>query len=299
MSRKFTMNLLWVGLAAFVFACSGGEGDKKAENKDQKQPKKEEKKAPEEPKAPEVLTMTANGITLTEASDHHSFSQPTITMTSPGVDGEVEAGTVAFAFDVQGEDYTLGEQTPDAAATMCANSGKGQHIHFILNNQPYKAHYTAEFEENVPEGENILLAFLSRSYHESVKTPGAYVLQRINAGESNNEVNLMDEHLFYSRPKGTYKGAAEWEHLLLDFYVVNTLLAEGGNNVKVTIDGSTEFMLPKWCPYIIEGLGVGELTVRIQLVDAEGNQIPGPYNDSGDRSFTLAELPAGDQAAQK
>ena len=54
-----------------------------------------------------------------------------------------------FTFDVTGENYKLGEQTPDAPQKMCANSGKGQHIHLIVDKKPYSAQYTNSFDHEV------------------------------------------------------------------------------------------------------------------------------------------------------
>ena len=95
--------------------------------------------------------------------------------------------------------YELGMQTLKDFDYQLANSAKGQHIHFIVNNGPYSAHYSDTFTKKLDEKNNIILAFLSRSYHESVKNSNAYVL--IQTG--NQQIDLTDEFLFYSRPKGT------------------------------------------------------------------------------------------------
>ena len=121
----------------------------------------------------------------------------------------------AFSFDIS--DYKLGAQTINAVENQLANSGKGQHIHFIVNNGPYSAHYTNNFKKKLNNDKNVILAFLSRSYHESVKNPNAFVLTQIG----DEKVDLNNEFLFYSRPKGTYKGK-DTEKLLLDFYLINT-----------------------------------------------------------------------------
>jgi hypothetical protein len=42
-------------------------------------------------------------------------------------------------------------------------------------------------------------------------------------------------------------------------------------------------------PYFIEGLQLGEHTVRLELVDPQGQLVPGPFNDSGERSFKFLE----------
>jgi hypothetical protein len=55
--------------------------------------------------------------------------------------------------------------------------GKGNHIHVILDNQPYEAYYELgqPFElRNVAEGKHTLRVFPSRPWHESYKNEGAF-----------------------------------------------------------------------------------------------------------------------------
>jgi hypothetical protein len=94
----------------------------------------------------------------------------------------------------------------------------------------------------------------------------------------NEKIDLTDEFLFYSRPKGTYKGV-DTEKLLLDFYLVNTNLSSTGNKVKATIQ-DTEFIIEEWAPYYIEGLPKGEIKIKLELIDASGNLIDSPFNPS-------------------
>ena len=193
-----------------------------------------------------------------------------------------------FSFDIN--NYDLGIQTKKEFNYDLANSVKGQHIHFILNNGPYSAHYDQNFDYELPDGNNLVLAFLSRSYHESVKNPNAYILTQI--GDS-NKINLESEFLFYSRPKGTYEGL-DTEKLLLDFYLVNTKLSATGNKVKLTIKQETfpqgttfhQFMIDSWDAYYIEGLDKGDVTIKLELVNNEGNLIETPFNPS-ERVVTL------------
>ena len=125
-----------------------------------------------------------------------------------------------------------------------ANSAKGQHIHFIVNNGPYSAHYNDNFETKLNNKNNLILAFLSRSYHESVKNNDAFVLTQ--TGEE-NQIDLSSEFLFYSRPKGVYKGD-DTKKLLFDFYLVNTDLSPNGNNVKLTLSLADKigFLIPQF-----------------------------------------------------
>ena len=151
-------------------------------------------------------------------------------------------GEVNFSFTVN--DYELGAQTAGPNAEMLANSGKGQHIHFILNNQPYSAHYEPAFTKEIPDGVHHLVAFLSRSYHESVKNANSVVVKKLEVGANATDSLGLDMEaptLIYSRPKGTYAGA-DAKNLLLDFFVLNTTLSADGNKVKATINGE-EFMI--------------------------------------------------------
>ncbi len=213
---------------------------------------------------------------VTETSE---FPDAKLSLKTPDLDGKVAVGKATFDFGV--ENYELGSQTPDAKEKMCANSAKGQHIHFILDNQPYSAHYESKFEKDLPEGVHVLLAFLSRSYHESLKHKGAAVLKTFVAGnpENKNLPNMEAPHLFYSRPKGSYIGEDAIKRVMLDFYLANTELSADGNKVKVLIDDEHEFVVDKWQPYMIEGLADGEHKIQLQLVDKAGNLIRGPFNN--------------------
>ena len=180
-----------------------------------------------------------------------------------------------FSFNV--ENYELGIQTDGAIDNGLANSAKGQHIHMIINNGPYSAHYESDFSKDLNEGDNLILFFLSRSFHESVKNPNAYALIQVSS-EINGEdpFDLNSEFLFYSRPKGVYKGA-DTKKLLLDFYLVNTEISAQGNKVRATINDS-EFIIDEWSPYYIEGLSLGEVTIKLELLNSNGDLINSPFN---------------------
>ena len=186
----------------------------------------------------------------------------------------IEMGDEESKFSFNIENYDLGIQTSKNFDYQLANSAKGQHIHFIVNNGPYSAHYIDSFSKDFEKESNVILAFLSRSYHESVKNKNAFILTQV--GE--NQVDLESEFLFYSRPKGTYKGA-DTERLLLDFYLVNTEISSNGNKVRATIQDK-EFIIDEWAPYYIEGLPKGEINIKLELIDSSGNLIETPFNPS-------------------
>ena len=222
-------------------------------------------------------------ITLAEVTSP-DFPDAALEMLSPAESGQYEEGKISFEYNVK--NYQLGTQTLDAEVKQCANSAQGQHIHLILNNEPYSAHYTPNFAKELPAGHYVALSFISRSYHESLKHYGAYNLRQFTVGqdEEYEEADLTAPHLFYSRPKGTYAGA-DTEKVLLDFYLINTDLSADGNQVRATINGES-FMIDQWAPYFVEGLPMGETTIKLELLDSNGSVIPGPFN-SVVRTITL------------
>lgn len=228
---------------------------------------------------------TQSSISLTPVKDSPVFENAMLEMNTPGESEKVDEGAVGFAYDVK--NYELSVQTADADIKMCANSAEGQHIHLILNNEPYTAHYTAEFERDLEAGHYVALSFLSRSYHESVKNPEAYVLRQFSVGDAQGTpVDLTQPHMFYSRPKGSYTGK-DTEKILLDFYLVNADLSEGGYQVRATINGE-EFMINTWEPKFINGLPMGTNTIKLEFLDAQGNLVDSPYNPV-ERTITLED----------
>tara|TARA_Y200000002_G_scaffold367665_1_gene359938 strand:- start:1242 stop:1958 length:717 start_codon:yes stop_codon:yes gene_type:complete len=211
----------------------------------------------------------SNKIKLTKLQGSPPYSNAKISTTSIIPDNEKE---YVFSFDIS--NYELGAQTINDIESQLANSAKGQHIHFIVNNGPYSAHYTNNFKKKLDNDDNVILAFLSRSYHESVKNQNAFILTQI--GE--NKIDLNKEFLFYSRPKGIYKGK-DTEKLLLDFYLINTTISPNGNKVKATINDA-EFIITEWAPYYIEGLPKGEVTIKLELINSEGKLVDSPFNPS-------------------
>jgi hypothetical protein len=232
-----------------------------------------------------------NGIKVTGGENPKTFADARLEL-DPGIFAGKElldTGSATFKFKV--ENYSLGAQTPDAGILMCANSAKGQHIHFILDNQPYQASYSPEISAKLKPGHHVLLAFLSRSYHESIKTKTAYILKEFDvAKKSPDRFDAKAPHIFFSRPKGEYIGEKETKKILLDFYLVNCSLSDKGYKVKATINGS-EFILTKWEPYFIEGLPLGENKVKLELLDKNNKAVEAEYNGT-ERIFKLLTEPA-------
>ena len=203
-----------------------------------------------------------------------------------------DSAKVMFSFSVK--NYELKQQTGDAGGKLCNNSDKGQHIHFILDNKPYKALYTPGDTVTLANNtEHYLMAFLSRSYHESLKSKGAALVYHFKIDEKGNLKKLDDPKtpmVFYSRPKGDYIGK-DTTNVLFDFYVWNTTLAADGNKVKAQIHtengGDTSITITDWRSNFLHNLGTGKSTITLTLVDKDGKNIEGT-NTSVSRDFHLA-----------
>lgn len=258
--------LLFLSFSLVIISCGG-----------------EEKGSQDTPESTENAEELKQEIKLSPFSDSPEFSDATIA---------VDVSENQYNYTVGGN-YQLGEQTTDAPQKMCANSGKGQHIHLIVDDKPYAAKYEASFEHEVEDGEHYVLSFLSRSYHESIKNGTAHVAFKANytAGTPENRGDIDGPMLFYSRPKGTYVGKSDTEKIMLDFFLLNTALAADGNKVKVEVNGESEFVVDDWKPYFLEGLPMGDNKVKLTLIDAEGNPLDIPLNPV-ERVFTLKPDPA-------
>jgi hypothetical protein len=154
---------------------------------------------------------------------------------------------------------------------------------YIINNDDFVS-LTGGAEFTAQSGNNIFLLFACNESGVSCKGEHSYLLKNYLVGNDMGVFNEKQEHLFYYLPKGE----VESENVVLDFYLLNVNLGKSGSKIRTTIDGM-EFLLEKWTAYSIEGLDIGEHSIRIELIDSEGNTISGPFNDSGERKFTVTK----------
>lgn len=265
-------------------ACGSGGDKKESQDKEADKESKEDKQEEMDKKENKQMVMEKNGLKVSPI-ETKNFPDAELSLTKPDK-MELKPGKIDFNFDVN--NYKLKQATPDASDHMLAESDKGQHIHFIVNNGPYMAKYDTGFKVKMDKGHHTVLAFLSRSYHESIKHDNAFVIKQFSVGDHSEEekADLSKPHLFYSRPKGTYKGD-DFKKLLLDFYPVNAKLGKDAHKVKATING-TSFTFTEWKPYVIEGLEAGNLTIKLELLDSEGNLVDSKFN-TVTRDVTLEE----------
>jgi hypothetical protein len=230
---------------------------------------------------PKSAPKALDPVKLSPVKPSPEFPNATIGIRSVTADNAgKDSAKVTFEFELK--NYELKSQTSDKDTKLCNNSGQGQHIHFILDNQPYKALYDPKNQVTLAKGsEHYLMAFLSRSYHESIKSKGAALVYHFRVDESGKVQELKAPRkpmIFYSRPKGDYLGA-DTVNVLLDYYVWNCDLSAKGYKVQSVImrpqsDPKVD-TLSKWEPMFINNLS-GNCKVMLQLLDKKGRKVEGP-----------------------
>lgn len=245
---------------------------------------------------------------------------PKLTVVEPKNGATVNSSTVKVKLSLSGD---LKGYKP----MMDMETKMGNHIHVILDNQPYEAYYNLdqEFElRNVADGEHTLRFFPSRPWHESYKNDGAFQMVRFtvknggadatkpattNANQTMSNANTTATPegkemkastagavdaakplLTYSRPKGEYKGA-DADAIMIDFWLMNAKLqGDGGEyRVKYSIDGGEAKFLDKWQPIWLSGWTNGAHKVKVELVDKTGNVVDNGGYNSTEREITVAK----------
>jgi hypothetical protein len=231
-------------------------------------------------------------IIVAPVSQSPEFPNATLGIASVTSRPNGDSAAVTFIFSVK--NYELKSQTSDGATKLCNNSKDGQHIHFIVDNRPYKALYEPKNELMLPiNSEHYVLAFLSRSYHESLKNKESGQLYHFKIDEKGRLQKLENPStpmIFYSRPKGDYLGA-DTENLLLDFYTVNAPLAADGYRVQAHITATgldTTITISEWKSNFIKGLPMGKTKVTLSLIDKDGNAVGGAHTTAS-REFNLSK----------
>jgi hypothetical protein len=192
-------------------------------------------------------------------------ASPVLKIVSPASGSTINSSTVPVQLDLSGD---LKGYQPG----MNPETKMGNHIHVILDNQPYEAYYNIDgkpFElRNVADGEHTLRVFASRPWHESYKNEGSFQMVKFTVKDGNANTNqptttnsgqqmsnanantaptpegkamqssaggavdAAKPLLTYSRPKGEYKGA-EADPIMIDFWLDNAKLTGDGGEYRV------------------------------------------------------------------
>lgn len=109
-------------------------------------------------------------LALMKSRGEQDEAAPTLKIISPAANAVIAGSKVDVKLDLSGD--LKGYMPHKDPAT-----GKGNHIHVILDNEPYEAYYELgqPFElRNVAEGKHTLRVFASRPWHESYKNDGSF-----------------------------------------------------------------------------------------------------------------------------
>ena len=119
------------------------------------------------------------------ARGEQDSAQPTLRIAEPVANATVNGSTVKVRLDISG-DLKGYKPHKDPETQM------GNHIHVILDNQPYEAYYNLDqaFElRNVADGEHTLRVFPSRPWHESYKNTGAFQMVKFTVKNGGADAN--------------------------------------------------------------------------------------------------------------
>jgi hypothetical protein len=269
---------LAVSLAFGAVACENGEKTDKSDKEATSEPaeKADEKKAEDEEK-PE-----ASGP---DPKEPHSSSIPG-TQNQLEWDQDVPDATLEVTAPKDGEVLDSGDEVTVEFSLKNYRTGEeiGQHVHVILDNDPYIAHYNANEPlvlEDVEPGTHTIRAFPARHYHLALKKGDVFktIVFHVEEKSKDFEFDRSKPFLTYSRPKGTYSEQAAQE-LLLDYYVSNIELGDDAKAV-VTVDDGEPMELTEWKPRLLEPMDKGEHKINLKLVDGDGKLIEnGGYNNT-------------------
>lgn len=246
-------------------------------------------------------------------------AKPTLKIIEPAANAVVNSSTVRVKLELAG-DLKGYHPHKDPA------SGTGNHIHVILDNQPYEAYYEIDgppFElRNVADGEHTLRVFPSRPWHESYKNEGAFQMVKFtvkngggdakspattNSGQQmsntapaaegkdmqNSTAGPVDPTkplLTYSRPKGEYK-AAESDPIMIDFWLTNAKLKDEGGQYRIrySVDGFKSAFIDKWGPVWLSGWPAGKYSIKLELTDINGDLVDNGGYNSTTREITIVK----------
>lgn len=308
---KFARITLLFLFGLIISAC-GGEGENANHSNT----------APAEPMNLTTTDTPARIKDMMAKRGEQDSAEPVLQILAPAEGSTVESSTVNVLLKLSGN---LKGYKPH----LDPETKMGNHIHVILDNQPYEAFYNTGggFElRNVSDGKHTLRVFASRPWHESYKNNGSFQMVRFavkkggadatqpvttNSGEQMSNANAaarptpegkdMKEStagdvdpkkplLTYSRPKGEYK-AVDAEVIMVDFWLANgKLLGDGGDfRVRLTFDGGEPRFIEKWAPLWLTGWTAGQHQIKLELLDKDGNVVENGGYNSTSREITVTK----------
>ena len=151
-------------------------------------------------------TLVKGGIPgLLKWANSRPSDSATVTILSPKEGERFKSGESLFVA-VTATGVSLGAQTQYADVCGLANSGKGQHVHVIVDNAPYLADYADGKPFPIgalAPGVHTVRVFASRSWHESIKSPGSFKSVTFYVGDTKAPSPILSGK--HNIPFSTYK----------------------------------------------------------------------------------------------
>ncbi len=175
---------------------------------------------------------------------------------------------------------------PDVTVNFCAYNMDlrpgADCLHVILDNEPFEVHYSKKGShtfKNVLPGTHTIRLFACNSLHQANPNAFAKVTFYVQHKDSQNNHDESYPMLTYNLPQGEYMGY-DSEDILIDFLVTPPTTRAfdlSRTTVNYWVDGRRFIGNPnetRSLPKLAEGLH----TIKVQLLDNNGNIVPGPYN---------------------
>jgi hypothetical protein len=223
---------------------------------------------------------------------HLQYCRPQVQILSPKPGEVLPERQVTVRFAVQG--YPLFKDP---------QLGLGPHLHVVLDNRPYIAHYDADaplvFKDLEP-GSHTLRVFAGKPWHESFKNSEAYAQVSFHVLAPTPEYVPQPQLplLTYNRPTGSY-GA---EPILVDFWLANAPVRESllsdlprDWRIRYTLNGQSG-LLDRWESFYLKGFRPGRNVMVLELVDSKGDPIRNVFNSAA-REITYT--PGGQDTLSK
>jgi hypothetical protein len=267
------------GLTTLLVACGGSEPTAKPPETPPAAPTAEPTTEPEAEPAPEPHKSKADLVEGKNTANPDKL--PRLTITAPGNDQRIAAH------------YAQGYKVRFRVQNWQAMP-EGSYLQFVLDGVPSEPVTDPKIPielralnggKELAEGEHLLAGFASRPNHESVKADGAVSVRRFWIGKKTASTwnSSNDPLLVLGSPHGSYAGD-EVEQILVDYYVINALLAPNDHSVRFKLTGpgiekaGITKLVSEWRPLLVWSPDDGEHTLEAELLDAKGQPVANPYN---------------------
>jgi hypothetical protein len=262
---------------------------------------------------PDWIVRLLNGPKAAEA-------RPEVRILSPQSDQAVAGKAITVRFNLTGglEVY------PFVCDKVMGVIASGDHLHVILDNQPYQecnSHEPCELHD-VPSGKHTLRVIASRPWHESYKNQGAFQMVRFIVGPQAKEsekgsvkepdqVDPTKPVLTYNTPQGDYNPEAadaakvivihncgrgedkseKADPIMIDFWLSNAKLKGDGGEFRIRyfVDDDDARFIDKLEPIWLEGWTPGKHNVHLELLGKDEWPVKnGAYNVTS-REITISK----------